>query len=261
LQALRRIRNTVKVAARGAGVPVSLGLQRGGGTYSPPRNSIVGDDSPQLIYGAQAMRRHLQLLLILLTTPLWAQAYDEGMEYEEILPAVATDSGDRVEVAELFFYGCPHCFRLEPILEQWLAHKPANVDFKRVPAIFQPSWEPLARAYFTAEMLDVLDRIHLPLFKALHDKKQPLYTEAALRDFFVQHGVAAEDFDATYHSFAVENQIRRAKDLTRRYGIRGVPSMVVNGKYRTNGTIAGGMKEVPKVVDFLIRQESSAPAS
>lgn len=203
------------------------------------------------------MTRTLPLLLLLLTLPLRAQAYDEGMEYLEIVPAVPTDSGDKVEVVELFFYGCPHCYRLEPFIDQWLVGKPANVDFKRMPAIFQASWEPLARAYFTADTLGVLERIHLPLFEALHDKNQRIFTEAALRDFFVAHGVSAEDFDNTFHSFAVENQVRRAKDLTRRYGIRGVPAMVVNGKYRTTGTIAGGMKEVPKVVDFLIREESA----
>ena len=206
------------------------------------------------------MRKILPLLFAVLLLPTTGSAYDEGMEYMEISPPQPTDSGDKVEVVEMFYYGCPHCYRIEPVIEPWIKKLPDDVEFKRVPAIFQAGWEPLARAYYTAEVLGVLDRIHAPLFTAIHAKREKVFTEPAIREFFVEQGVDPEDFDNAFHSFAVENKVRRAKDLTKRYQIGGVPSFVVNGKYRTNGTYAGGLREVPKVLDFLIEQEKAATA-
>jgi thiol:disulfide interchange protein DsbA len=207
------------------------------------------------------MRRTASWLLALALLPLAAQGYDEGFDYQRIAPPLPTDTPGKVEVVELFWYGCPHCFRFEPIVERWLESKPDDVAFKRVPAIFRDSWAPLARAYYTAEALGVLDRLHMALFEAIHLKRRNLNSEGALRTFFQEHGVSGEDFDRTYRSFAVESKVRRAMDLTRRYGINGVPSMVVDGKFRTDGTLAGGLDEVPKIVDHLVATEAGTRAA
>jgi thiol:disulfide interchange protein DsbA len=156
----------------------------------------------------------------------------------------------------MFWYGCPHCLHFEPIITAWAHKSSANVDFIRTPAIFRDTWEPLARAFYTAEALGVMDRLHDALFQAVQVQHRKLDNDDALRAFFAEQGVAQQDFDRTFRSFGVESRLRRAKDLTQRYGIDGVPSIIVDGKYRTNGTIAGGLEKVPAVIDTLIRKES-----
>ena len=99
----------------------------------------------------------------------FAAPYNEGEHYEAITPAQPTSSKDQVEVVEMFWYGCPHCFRLEPFVDRWLKKKPANVKFVRMPGVFRPSWEIHARAYYTAEILGVVDKVHRPMFDAIHE--------------------------------------------------------------------------------------------
>ena len=179
-----------------------------------------------------------------------------GFEYERVHPSVPTETGDKVEVLELFWYGCPHCYHLEPDLKAWLERKPESAELRRMPAVLNPGWEVHARAFYTAEALGVLEQMHVVLFDRIQEKKQPLKDEDSLAKVFAEQGVAEEDFRSTFRSFFVDAKVRRAKDLTRRYGIQGVPSMIVNGKYRTNGTIAGGRKEMMEVVDYLVAVES-----
>lgn len=207
----------------------------------------------------KTMRYLAGLLAVMLSaaaTGVQAAGFDEGIEYLTISPPVPTSSGNKVEVVELFWYGCPHCFHLEPKLGKWLEKKPANVEFVRVPAIFNPQWAASARAYYAAEVLGVLDKIHAPMFEAIQVKKRKLYDEKSLAAFFAEHGVKQADFLSAYQSFAVDTKLRRAIDLTKRYKIDGVPAMVVNGKYLTHGRIAHGHDGMLQVVDFLIKQES-----
>lgn len=194
------------------------------------------------------------LLLPSLSTA--ADAFKEKIHYETVSPPQPTSVKDKVEVVEMFWYGCPHCNRLEPYVERWLAKKPANVEFVRIPAIFQPSWELHARAYYTAEILGVLDKTHSAMFDAIHGKRQKMNTEAEIMDFFSNQGVSNTDFSRIFKSFAVEAKIRRAKDLSSRYGIKGVPTLIVNGKYRTGAQLAGSDANVFKVVNYLVEQES-----
>lgn len=177
--------------------------------------------------------------------------------YEMVSPPQPTtaDKG-QVEVVEVFWYGCPHCYRLEPYVERWLKHKPKNVKFVRMPGMFRPSWEIHGRAYYTAEILGVVDKIHRPMFDAIHQQKRRMNTEAEIMALFKEHGVSEKDFKRVFHSFAVETKIRRAKDMGRRYGISGVPSLIVNGKYRTGAQEAGGNSKVFRVVNKLVKKES-----
>lgn len=176
-------------------------------------------------------------------------------EYEMVTPPQPTTSKDKVEVVELFWYGCPHCFKLEPYVERWLKRKPKNVKFVRMPGMFRPSWEIHGRAYYTAEILGVVDKVHNPMFEAIHEQKRSMNNEADILALFKKHGVSEKDFKRVFRSFAVETKLRRAKDMGRRYGARGVPAVIVNGKYRISAQSAGGNAKVFKVVNKLARQE------
>jgi len=185
-----------------------------------------------------------------------APTYKEKIHYERVLPAQPTTTGDKVEVVEMFWYGCPHCNSLEPYVNRWVKKKPAQAEFVRMPAIFRPEWELHARAYYTAEILGVLEKTHAAMFEAIHQQKRRLSTDDEIQKLFAEHGVSTEDFNRVFRSFAVEAKIRRAKDMSERYGIRGVPALIVNGKYRTGAQLAGGNANIFRVVDFLVAQES-----
>jgi len=185
---------------------------------------------------------------------------DEGIEYQAITPPVRTTNPDKVEVVEMFWYGCPHCYHFEPMFEAWKSKLPANVEVVRIPAIFpnRPEWEASAKAFYTAELLGILDKIHKPMFDAIHQKRQRLFTKEALADFFAQYGVSKQEFNQTFDSFGVQMKVNRAKDLTQRYGIGGVPTLVINGRYQTHASLTNGQAGLIKVVDFLITKESAA---
>ena len=184
-----------------------------------------------------------------------AEAYTQGQDYVELSNPQPTSSGDRIEVVELFWYGCPHCYHLDPFLEEWTENKPDDVEFVRMPAVLGKRWGLLAKAYYTAELLGVIDKIHLALFKAIHEDKNKINDEAALRDFFVGQGVSAEDFNNTFNSFAVNVKVNNAKQMTRRYALTGVPTIIVNGKYSTSPGMARGNKGVIKVINYLVGKE------
>ncbi len=199
-------------------------------------------------------------LSVLLFAPLGVSfaGIDEGIEYKRLPSPMPTVDPKKIELLELFWYGCPHCYRFEPKLKKWLKKKPANVVFVRVPAIFNPRWGFHAKVYYTAEVLGVLDKLHDALFEAIHVQRKQMKTVEEVRKLFVRYGVKPKDFDKAFASFMVDAKVRRAKDLTRRYGISGVPSLVVNGKYVTDGPMASSAGGMLKVVDYLIEKESAA---
>jgi thiol:disulfide interchange protein DsbA len=184
-----------------------------------------------------------------------ADAYTQGQDYIELSNPQPTSSGDKIEVVELFWYGCPHCYHLDPFLEDWVASKPDDVEFVRMPAILGKRWGLLAKGYYTAELLGVVDKIHPALFEAIHEDKKKINDEAALQDFFVAHGVSAEDFKNTFNSFAVNVKANNARQMTRRYAITGVPTIIVNGKYSTSPGLARSNEGVIKVMNYLVEKE------
>jgi len=196
----------------------------------------------------------LALFLPLSACAAEAPEFEAGKDYIVIQPPQPTTDPARIEVVEMFWYGCPHCFQLEPLIEEWQAKLPEDVNFVRMPAVLSPRWELLARAWYTAELLGVTDRIHKALFDEIHVKRNRINSEPALRSFFVQQGVKGEDFDSTFNSFGVAAKVNRARQLTRNYGIRGVPSMIVEGRYRTSATEAGSHERMLEVVDYLVEQ-------
>lgn len=198
------------------------------------------------------------LLFALICLPLVLQAatFQEGRHYQRLPNPIPTSTDDKVEVVEIFWYGCPHCFHLEPVVSKWLENKPNNVEFVRIPAVLGSSWELGARAFYVAESLGILDQIHTPLFDAIHVQKKPMRTVDDLAAFFAEHGVDRATFDKTFNSFDVETKLRRSQDLVRRYRVDGVPTVIVNGKYMTTGTMAGSSEGIFEVVDYLVAQES-----
>lgn len=200
--------------------------------------------------------RYLLLILLTCALPLAVNAADptpppfqEGKDYARLPTPVPPATPDKVEVVEMFWYGCPHCQDLEPVAQEWLKRKPDNVVFVRIPVAFGASWEAGARAYYAAEALGVLDKLHPLLFDAFHQRRK-LNTEDELAAFFAEHGVDQDAFRKAYTSFQTETQLRRGNQLAQRYGVKGVPAVIVNGKYDVRSP------RIFEVVDFLIAQET-----
>lgn len=206
------------------------------------------------------MRAWLIAVALMLGALPAAQAesfYLEGAQYEAIVPPAPADApAGKVEVVEMFWYGCPHCYRFEPYLSRWLENKPENVSFKRVPAVLNPNWVVHARAYYAAQMLGVEEKIHADMFRAIHEQGRRLDTEEALAAFFAAHGVPEDKFREAFNSFEVHMKLREAARLGRAYQLGGVPAMVVNGKYRVTGSLAGSYPEMLNVVQHLVQQEA-----
>lgn len=176
-------------------------------------------------------------------------------QFEKIVPTLAIQEPGKIEVVELFWYGCPHCYHFDPYLERWLKTKPDYVTFRRVPAVFRESWIPQARAYYAAEAMGVLDSMHGAIFDAIHRDKRTLDTRDQLADFFAERGVDREQFLKVYNSFGVQTKVRQAISMTKNAQISGVPSMVVDGKYRTSGSLAGTFANMIKVLNILVDEE------
>jgi protein dithiol oxidoreductase (disulfide-forming) len=196
------------------------------------------------------------LLILLFSCSFLLRA--EPVGYETLSPAQPTQNPDKIEVIEFFWYGCPHCYSFEPLLEKWVKSLPKNVDFIRQPAVFNETWGKHAKAYYTAEALGVVDKVHADFFDAIQNKKESLDTEEALAKFFAAHGVNETQFKEAYNSFAVDSKMRNAPAMTTRYVITGVPTIIINGKYKTNGTLAGSHEKMIEIMDKLIKQESAA---
>ena len=199
------------------------------------------------------------LLSLAGTTMAPAQSLDDA--YRMVEPPQPTMSDAKIEVIEFFWYGCPHCYAFEPYLANWLKNKPADVEFRRVPAVLNKSWIPHARAYYAAEKLGVLQKIHTPLFDALHKERRRIYSESELRDFFIQYGVDGTTFDTVYGSNEVDTRIKQAFLLAQNYKVTGVPTIIVNGKYMVNGTLARSFENMIKATDMLIERERAATAA
>ena len=197
-------------------------------------------------------------LLVLLSAPAGAKTLEES--YEEVRPAQPTQSVGKIEVIEFFWYGCPHCYSFEPLLGKWMAARPADVEFVRVPGVLGANWLAHARAFYVAQKLGVFDKIHQPLFDAIHKDKQPIFSEEQLQAFFEAHGVAAEDFKKAFDSAETTTRIKQALLLAQNYKVDGVPTLIVNGKYRTSASMAGSYEALVKVIDALVARERGAAA-
>jgi thiol:disulfide interchange protein DsbA len=193
---------------------------------------------------------------LLLTTPVVAQqAFSEGVDYRRIDPIVKTSNPAKVVVTEVFWYGCPHCFRFEPIVHRWAASLPDTVVFEQVPSSLNPSWTEHARTFYALKMMGVQEQLHAKVFETIHVKRQRLAGLDAIARFVADQGVDEKEFRKHYASFPVDSLVRKNKKIEQRYGLRGVPAVIINGKYLTNGSMAGNFNRMIEIINFLIAGE------
>ena len=179
--------------------------------------------------------------------------------YRELKDAQPTEDANRIEVVEVFLYSCPHCYEFDPQVNAWRKTLPDDVLFRHMPATFGPNGEILAKAYYTAKALNVLDTMHAEMFDAIHKRGMQLDSPAKIKALFTAKGVDGKDFDDYFNSFEVDSKFRLASRMQINYGITAVPAMVVNGKYRTSARLAGGTNEdALRVVNQLIDKERSS---
>lgn len=199
----------------------------------------------------------ITLCLLCFTFAAQAEEYKEGVQYQRITQQ-ATDSGNKVEVLEFFWYGCPHCNAFDPILEKWIENKPSNTEFKRVPAVFRPEWKVHARTYYALQVMGAGEKYHGKIFKEMHKNKKRLDTLDAMTDFLVKQGVNKDEYTSAYNSFSVDNMVRKAIKQLQGYKISGVPAMAVAGKYVVSGKSAGSYENMIRIVNYLIKKEATA---
>jgi len=205
------------------------------------------------------MTRLVFLFAALMSTSVFAQnddaTFQEGLHYTLINDSVATTAGEAVAVYEIFGYLCPHCYSFQPFVAAWEKKLPENVEFIRVPAIFSAAWEPLGRAYLTAEMLEVAEKGHEDIFTAIHKDKKQIRSIEDAADFYAQYGVDKAKFLSTASSFAVDAKVRKYQALVRKWGVRGTPSLVINGKYLISVSTDVPQPKMIEVANYLIAKE------
>ena len=206
--------------------------------------------------------RACMALVVLLPIACGAQQaperFIEGSQYQLVRKASAPKDPSKIEVAEVFWYGCNHCFAFDPFIERWEKSKAADVEFIRIPnSLGRPIGLEHSKAYYTAKSLNVFDKFHLRFFKDIHLKRMPMNTVGAISEVFTDIGVDKDTFSKTFTGFAVDSQVRRAEQQVRDYGISSVPMVVVGGKYITSASMAGGPEQTLDVINFLVEKVRS----
>ena len=192
-------------------------------------------------------------LLVLFPVLVLAQP-KPGVNYGELKPAQPVESAGKVEVLEFFWYGCPHCYTLEPALENWAKKLPPDTDFKRIPAVLSGSWEPHARFYYAFEALGVLEKLHRPFFDAIHRDRLRLDSVEAVNQWLAKNGVDAKKFADATRSFGVTSKVKRAAQLSAAYRVDGVPMLAVQGRYTVSTEQGGSQQGMLDITSFLVGQ-------
>ena len=184
-----------------------------------------------------------------------ADRFREGSQYQRIdPPSPLGEHEGRVEIVEMFLYACPHCYELEPRLKQWLKDKP-YVEFRRMPAIVGPTWADQARAFYLIEELENPGKLTEALFKAIHEDGKQMYNENSVIEFFVSQGVDRQKVIDLYRSPEIMASVNQARRKTVDYRLRGVPAMIVNGRYKTAPYFVHNQEEMLEVLDMLVEKE------
>ena len=198
------------------------------------------------------------LFLLAFSAHAQSDTYKEGTHYFKLDKPLKTSTGDKIEVRELFWYGCPHCFSLEPFVVKWLENKPANAEFVATPAVFSKRWVFHAKAYYTIKALGLEEKGHPLIFDAIHLKKEPIGNVKNLSALLNENfGTDPEVVKNTISSFAVDSNVRAANSISVKSGANGVPTLIVDGKYRLSAQSAGGNAGVFDLVNFLVEKAQS----
>ena len=208
------------------------------------------------------MKRSLQVLTFVLLMPLAFSSFAQierfvaGTHYTELAAPVNTNDSSKIEVLEVFWYGCSHCFRFEPLIANWEATMPSDVDFGRFPAMWNGLMEVHAQVYYTAEAMDALDVVHEHVFNAINIEGNRLQNEGQIGALFAKYGINEDEFAKSFNSFSVRTKVNQAKQRMQAYEIRSTPNMIVNGKYLVaTGQSVLTQADMLEVVDFLVEKE------
>lgn len=211
------------------------------------------------------MKKFLAILMLTLSTLAFADGPQLGEQFEAVAQPISTDNPAKIEVMEIFWYGCIHCYQMETPINAWAKKLPSDVYFKRVPGLPNPSWAPMAKAFYAMETLGVAEKLHTPLFDAIHKQKtlNPTDEKAAIDWVTKQSGLDKLKVEQAFKSFSTNTSLNRAAIIFRNSGATGVPSLIIEGKYITSSTMAGGNDSALKVADYIIgniRSEKAAAA-
>jgi len=177
----------------------------------------------------------------------------QGREFHRIDPPRAAAADGRIEVIEFFYYGCPVCYETQPILSRWLGTAPEYVSIRRVPALSTEKWEPYAKLFYALETLGEVGRLHWPVYDNIHFEDVALSDEKIMADWIARNGIDRQKFVATYSSAEVAAKVAQARELIKAYDVRGVPTFIIDGKFRTSARLAGGTQQVIPVLDHLVK--------
>ena len=204
------------------------------------------------------MKKFLAVLLFTLSSVTMSAAFADapklGTEFDAVAQPIPTENAAKIEVMEIFWYGCPHCYHMEEPLSAWVKKLPKDVYFKRMPGLPNASWAPMAKAFYAMDALGVSEKLHTPLFEAIHKSKTLNPTDEAATIVWVtqQSGLDKLKVEQAFKSFSTNTNLNRAAQIFRASGATGVPTLVINGKYITSATQAGGNEQALKVADYII---------
>ena len=200
------------------------------------------------------MKKLLSALLMLASFSVFAADPQMGKEFDRTAQTITNENPNKIEVIELFWYGCGHCHHMETPLNAWIKKLPADVTFKRVPGLPNQSWAPMAKTYYALETLGLLEKLHAPLFEAIHKQKalNPTDEKAAIDWVIKQSGLDKIKVEDAFNSFSTNANLKRAANIFRASGATGVPSLVINGQFITSGTMAGNNDLALKTADYII---------
>ena len=201
------------------------------------------------------MKKLLLTLLITFSSFVFAVQPEPGVNFKTTKNAIPTESKDKIEVVELFWYGCVHCFNMDPYLDKWADTLPKDVTFKRIPAIPRKDWVESAKAYYALESLGVVNKLHEKLFDAIHKEKLFKHNDTkALINWIAMNGKLDKDaVKAAFNSFSMKSKLSRSFKIFKAAGATGVPTMIIDGKYFTSSTMAGGEQNAIDIMNFIIK--------
>ena len=217
------------------------------------------------------MKKGLAILMLSLGSlsfmpQAFAEAPQVGSNFEAVAQPIPTDNAAKIEVMEIFWYGCIHCYHMDAPLNAWVKKLPSDVYFKRMPGLPNASWAPMAKAFYAMETLGVSEKLHTPLFDAVHKSKtlNPTDEKAIIDWMTLQSKMDKVKVEAAFKSFTINTNLNRAAQIFRASGATGVPSLVIDGKYITSSTMNGGNEQALKVADYIIenvRKDKAKPAA
>ena len=206
------------------------------------------------------MKKLLIALMLFTSFNVFAADPQSGTEFDRTAQTIPSETPNKIEVIELFWYGCIHCYQMDPIIAAWVKKLPSDVVFRRVPGLPRADWAPMAKAYYAMEDLKLSEKLHTPLFDAIHKQKvlNPTDEVATIDWISKQSGLDRKKVEEAFKSFSMNNKLNRAAQFFRASGATGVPGIIIDGQYITSSTMAGSNEQALKVADYLIANVRAA---